>query len=263
MDLTTSSGTAFSLLPPHAGAAAPTLLLFAWSGSRTLEDKPYCRVGRLLHARGWNVASLDLPCHGGDRRPGEPEELDGWAARCAAGENIVAGFQRRVSDVLQHLIGAGVADSARLATAGTSRGGFMAFQAAAGNPRIRAVAGFAPVTDLLALRELAGQEDSLLVRGLALHQAVPALAGRAAWITIGNADERVGTGRAVAFARALTLAAHGRGPADTVVLRVLPVPGHASLPEWHDEAAEWLQAKVGSDPHGRAARQVSSTPNRM
>jgi dienelactone hydrolase len=232
-----------ALLPPRPGPA-PTLLLFATAGADTLAAEPYGRVGRLLHARGWNVASLDLPCHGADARAGEPAELAGWAARAAAGEDFVASFRARVSDAIQRLAAAGIADPARIAAAGTSRGGFMAFHAAAGDPRIRAVAAFAPVTDLLALSEFAGQAGNPLARRLALSNAAEALAGRAAWITIGNADARVGTDRAIAFARALAAACQARALAPDVTLRVLPVPGHTSLAQWHDEAEDWLARTV-------------------
>ena len=83
----TPSGMAYAMLPPHAGKPAPTLLLFAMAGADTLCTEPYCWVGRLLHAQGWTVVSLDLPCHGDDRRAGEPAELAGWAARAANGED--------------------------------------------------------------------------------------------------------------------------------------------------------------------------------
>ena len=125
--LRTPSGTAFAMLPTQTGGPAPTLLLFAMAGTDTLNTEPYCRIGRLLHAQGWNVVSLDLPCHGGDQRAGEPPELPGWAARLKAGEDIVAAFQKRANDVVEHLMATGIADPARLAAAGTSRGGFMAF----------------------------------------------------------------------------------------------------------------------------------------
>jgi len=240
LDEHTVAGTVFAMLPPHAGKPAPTLLLFAMAGADTLCTEPYCRVGRLLHAQGWNVVSLDLPCHGDDRRAGEPTELAGWAARTAVGEDIVAAFQTRVNDVVEHLVATGVANPARIAATGTSRGGFLAFHAAAANPHIRAVAAFAPVTDLIALSEFAGQEQNPLVKRLALVDAAEKLADRAAWITIGNADARVDTDKAIAFARALASASQARSLACDVTLHVLPTPGHYSCSDWHDEAANWL-----------------------
>ncbi|MDD5708816.1 MAG: prolyl oligopeptidase family serine peptidase, partial [Kiritimatiellae bacterium] len=242
----TVAGAAFAMLPAHGGAPAPTLLLLASTGADTLTTEPYCRVGRLLHAQGWNVVSLDLPCHGADCRPGEPKELGGWAARTAAGEDIVTAFQTRINDVVGHLVTTGLADPARIAATGTSRGGFLAFHAAAGNPCIRAVAAFSPVTDLLALSEFAGQEHNPLVRRLALVTVVAALADRAAWITIGNADTRVDTDKAITFARALAAASQARSLACDVTLRMLPTPGHSSFPEWHAEAADWFLQTIVS-----------------
>lgn len=246
--LSTPPGIPFAMLPPHAGAA-PTLLLLAWSGMDTLAQEPYCIVGQLLYARGWNVVSLDLPCHGADQRQGEPAEIPGWAARIAQGEDIVAPFQQRACAVLDHLVAAGIADPARIAAAGTSRGGYMAFQAAATCPRLRAVAAFAPLTDLLALREFTGQEANPLVQRLALVNAAAALADRAAWITIGNDDDRVGTDKAVAFARALVAAGRARHPLSDVSLHVLPAAGHASFPSDHEHAAAWLLETVTTAPH--------------
>ena len=205
-----------------------------------MTTEPYCNTGHILHKKGWNVVSLDIPCHGADQRPGEPKELTGWAARTRQNEDIVAPFQRRVNDVIDHLVHTHNADPQHIAVAGTSRGGFMAFHAAAGNPRIRAVAAIAPVTDLLALREFTGQENNPLVQRLALVHAVPVLADRAAWIIIGNADERVDTAKVAAFALALA----ATGPERDVTLLVLPVPGHVSLPKWHDDAPDWFQERL-------------------
>jgi len=240
----TAMGTAYAMVPSNTGKPAPTLLLFAMAGADTLITEPYCRVGRLLHVLGWNVASLDIPCHGADCRAGEPPELDGWAARTAAAEDIVAPFQRRVNDMVAHLVAKGVADPARIAAAGTSRGGFMAFHAAAGNPCIRAVAAFAPVTDVQALSEFAGQEANPLIKRLALINTVDTLAGRAVWIIIGNADDRVDTGKAMDFACALATAGKRHQPACDVTVRVVPTPGHTSCAQWHDDAAAWLRSLI-------------------
>lgn len=246
--LITRSGSSFVMLPPHGNHPAPTLLLFAMAGADTLATEPYCRVGSLLHAQGWNVVSLDLPCHGSDQRPGEPSELAGWAARTAAGEDFVAAFQARVNDIVEHLIARGIADPAQISAAGTSRGGYLAFQAAADNPRIRAIAAFAPVTDLLALNEFAGQDQNPLVQRLALMNEVERLSDRASWIIIGNADARVSTDKAVTFARAVAVRSQARCLACDVTLQVLSVPGHSSLPEWHAAAADWfLQTVVSTE----------------
>ena len=237
---TTVEGTRFCVLGDRRATPAPLLLLLAMDAEQTLTTLPYARLGQILAERGCMIVSLDLPCHGLDRRTGEPEQLAGWAARLAQGEDIAAPFCARVGQVIEHLIDTGVAASERIASAGTSRGGFMAFQAAAANARIRAVAGFAPVTDLGALTEFAGQTGNPVVARLGLTNAVPRLADRAAWITIGGRDERVGTDRTVAFAETLRRAAAAQGLAPRVILNVVDTPGHASFVEWHERAAEWL-----------------------
>jgi pimeloyl-ACP methyl ester carboxylesterase len=246
LSATSPAGTAYVLLPPHDGPA-PTLFLFAWAGADTLMQEPYCLLGRHLHAQGWNVVSLDLPCHGADCRPEEPKEIVGWAHRTATGEDFVAPFQAQVADVLAHLLATGRADPERIAAAGTSRGGYLAAQAAASCPQIRAVAGFGPVTDLRALTEFQGQDENPLLHRLALAQQVEALADRALWLIIGNHDTRVGTEQAIAFARGVTQAAVQRDLAPLVTLHVLATPGHASFPAWHAEAAAWLGEALAAD----------------
>ena len=101
--LRTAGGTAFSMMPATT-RPAPLLLLLASTGADTLTTLPYGRTGHLLADKGWAVVSLDLPCHGADRRDGEPVELAGWTARIGKGENIVAAFQQRVNDVVRHLV---------------------------------------------------------------------------------------------------------------------------------------------------------------
>jgi len=240
--LKTHAGTTYYMLPAPADGPLPTLLLFAMGGGDTLVTEPYCDVGRLLTGRGWNVVSLDLPCHGDDAPADEVNALTCWATRIGNGEDIAAEFTARVNDVVAHIVDVGIADPQRIAVAGTSRGGFMAFHAAAANPTIRAVAAFAPVTDLIALSEFAGLDDNDLVKRLALKQRANAFVSKLTWITIGNSDERVGTDRVIEFSRSIT-SVRGDGPAQTTLL-VLPAPGHTSLPEWHDWAAGWLHANV-------------------
>lgn len=237
----TPDGFVFYTLPLQPARPAPLLILLTMDGKNTLIQDPYRRVGLLLHGLGWNVASLDLPCHGADRRPGEPPEIQGWAARSKAGEDWLGPFVERVRSVVSHLTQTGIADPAQMAAAGTSRGGFLAFQAAARIPALRAVAAFAPVTELPALREFGPLADSPLVQDMSLIRQAGALAGRPVWIRIGHDDDRVGTDRSVAFAAALEHAAKERGLAPAVTLQVLPFPGHRSFPEWHDDAAVWFQ----------------------
>ena len=183
---------------------------------------------------------MDLPCHGADNRAGEATGLEGWAARIAAGEDIVSAFRANVNDVVEHLVATETSNPECLAVAGTSRGGYMALHATAGNPFIRAAMAFAPVTDLMALSEFAGLQQDSLAQQLSLVNAVEQLADRAVWITIGKADTRVDTEKVVAFVRALEGVANNSGVQGNIALQVVPTEGHVSLAEWHDQAVAWL-----------------------
>lgn len=88
-----------------------------------------------------------------------------------------------------------------------------------------------PVLDLAALREFRGAETNALVRSLALLQHAEKLAGRAAWLIIGDRDERVGTEHAITFARRLTERSLARGLPGRVDLHVIVEPrGHTTPP---------------------------------
>jgi pimeloyl-ACP methyl ester carboxylesterase len=240
----TPNGTAYATLPIHPGGPAPTVLLFAMSAVQSLTIDSFNRTGTLLHALGWNVVSLDMPCHGDDIRPGEPPETLGWVKRIGSGENIITPFKKKVNDVIDHLIRRNVIDPKRLAATGTSRGGFMAFHAAAGNPAIRAVAALAPVTDYRQVSEFADHIDNPLVHEMILDHSVESLADRWLWITVGNNDDRVGSTSVVNFVNLLTAENLRRRVRAGVTLHLLPTPGHASFAAWHDDAADWISGKV-------------------
>ena len=81
-----------------------------------------------------------------------------------------------------------------------------------------------PVTDLAALSEFKGKENSPMTRRLSLIEQVERLAGRNVWIVIGDQDERVGTKHAVDLAAAIESAARTRKVESRVKLHVLPEP---------------------------------------
>ncbi|HLJ11527.1 MAG TPA: alpha/beta fold hydrolase, partial [Planctomycetaceae bacterium] len=151
--LKTPGGVRFGVKGAKPSAPAPTLFVFATDFNTTLQSDDYNKVGRLLAKEGVLCVALDLPCHGQNVREGEPQGLQGWAARLRNDDGFVAAFAKDVSSVLDYLIAEGFSDPKRIAACGTSRGGFMALQIAAAEPRMARVAAFAPVTDLRALSE--------------------------------------------------------------------------------------------------------------
>ncbi len=235
-----ADGTRFALLGDRPVQPAPTLFVFQGDIDTAMREPIYTEVGRILARRGWLAVVIDAPAHGEDHRPGEPKELAAWNWRVEHGEDLVGGFILRARTVLDHLIQTNQTDPARVAAVGTSRGGFLAFHFAAAEPRIRCVGGISPVTELSALREFAATTHRAAVDSLSVASLAPRLAGRPAWISIGNKDDRVSTEAAIAFSRALVAAAAPGVETIPVELRVHATPGHRSTAQDHTQLAAWL-----------------------
>ena len=242
--LKTAGGIRFGMMGARPSAPAPTLFVFGNEISETLQGEDLNKVGRLLLKEGVRCVSLDLPCHGQETRPDEPAGLAGWAARLRNDEDPILLFTKAASAVLDHLIADGYTDRERVAACGTSRGGFAALHFAAAEPRIRCVAAFAPVTDLIALREFDGMDQHARTNELALIRHADKFAGRPIWLCIGNHDERVDTDQAIAFTRAVVKSSAAEKKAAPVELHVMPSLGHSIHPTAHAEAAAWIAERL-------------------
>ena len=241
------SGARYGMIGERQAKPAPLLLMIQGSLETALAEPLYTETARLLAQKGFITVLIDAPAHGPDARPGEKAELAAWSERIGSGEDLLADFLTRVRALLDTLVQRGVADPRRMAVAGTSRGGFLAFHIAAHEPRVRCVAGISPVTELLRLREFdsCAQKDS--AEKLSLVHLAPRLVSKPAWICIGNHDQRVGTDAAIAFARRVTAANlehNGQAPVDLVVHST---PGHRSTKQDHQLLAAWLEQEMAID----------------
>lgn len=242
--MTTPAGVRFAVLGEPPAGPAPTLFVFAHTAEGTLTQEAYSKAGRLLLPQGWLCVSLDLPCHGQDARAGEAAELSGWRQRAESGEAFIDDFTTRCRAVLDYLVEQKRTDPQRVAACGTSRGGFMALQFTAVEPRVRCVAAFAPATELAALREFAGLEGDPRVTKLDVANLADKLSDRATWVAIGNFDERVGTDRAISLTRRIVAAAVENRRAPRVELHVVASKGHGLHPAAHPEASAWIAAQI-------------------
>ena len=241
--LATPDGTRFAIVGTKGPAPAPALLIFAGSIEQTLDPTFYPLANRLKDERGFLLITLDLPCHGADRRDGEPASIAGWRTRIDKQEHVIPTFVAKVSSVLDFLVSERYADPARIFAAGTSRGGFLAFHVAAADARVKAVVAFAPVTDLLVLAEFAGVSNPAAVQALGAASLAPRLAGRPIWMCIGNYDTRVGTDSAVLFMRKVVESSVAAGKHPDIELLIQPSEGHSIAADSHDKAAAWLASR--------------------
>ncbi|MCH2398356.1 MAG: prolyl oligopeptidase family serine peptidase [Pirellulales bacterium] len=233
--LMTPGGIQFGLRQGANKAPAPVAFLFGSLLDEVLTME-HCRI--LLKA-GYVCVALDAPGHGLDRDTSEPTELRSWRHRLVAGRDFVSAFNSRLSSILDYLIAERIADPTLVIAVGGSRGGFLAFHFAGSDPRVRGVAGLAPVTDLRALDEFHGMDDHKLTASLSPIRHAARLAGRSVLVTIGDRDHRVGTDHAIAFARQISKAAQGA----RVDLHVLAEPRGHRHPEATDELLRTWAAK--------------------
>ena len=105
-----------------------------------------------------------------------------------------------------------------------------------------------PVTDWRILAEFRALAPRPETGALALHNFVPALAGRPVYVAIGNNDERVGTLQCVDFGRALMAADPAAGEAaGRVELHVAAEGGHMLSDDWGDAGGRYLLARLAED----------------
>lgn len=244
--LETASGVEYGVWGYASETPAPALINLGNTIEGILGSAYFRQSGNALAELGYLSVSIDIPGHGKRHRKGEPDDLSVWRYRLEQGENFVEENNRRLSEVVDHLIETGLADPDRIAICGTSRGGFLALHFAAHDRRVKAVAAYAPVTDLMALREFKGAENVPLVAKLSVVRLAERLASQAVWIIIGDRDERVGTDESIAVARSITAEALKRGEPGEVELHVLPEPkGHTTPRGAADMAADWIDRQIG------------------
>ena len=237
----TESGVKYGVWGYPVEGPAPVLINLGSTIEEILSSAYFRQAGNELAERGYLSVSIDIPGHGDQHLAGEPDGLKAWRVRADRAENFVTENNRRLTDVVDHLIRTGVADPKRIAVCGTSRGGFLALHFAAHDPRVKVVAAFAPVTDLLVLHEFDGADGVSLVNELATEKLADGLRGKSVWIIIGDRDERVGTDEAIGTARAITRAALRHGESSQVEFHVLPEPkGHTTPQGAAAMAAAWI-----------------------
>lgn len=245
--LKTKSGVRYGIWPKKPEAPAPTLFIFAGSIEDTLNAPYFRQCGNQLAKEGFLCVSVDLPCHGPEVRSGEPAGVAGWRARIEKGEDFVAEATMRFRAALDDLIESKLTDPDRIAACGTSRGAFMAVHFAASDPRVKAAAAFAPLTDMMVIDEFKTLQKRELADRLSLKSQAEKLAGRAVWLIIGDRDERVSTDESIAFCRAVTAASLKQKRPALVDLHVISEPQGHTTPKGADEqAALWIARQLAA-----------------
>lgn len=230
----------------HTGPALdhgplPSLFYFALSGPDSLGLDPFNQIVQFLRGQMIRIFSLTLPAHENNLPP--TQAIQTWAEDYARGADPLGEFLDQCFVAIDFAIKEKFINPEKMAVAGLSRGGFLAFHLAARDERFRYIAAFAPVTKLSRVKEfIALNQDP----NLDVDRLSEALFDRHIRIYIGNRDTRVDTRSCFDFTMALVEAAHQK-KIRTPQIECFLTPsigqhGHGTSPEVFRQGADWLSS---------------------
>jgi alpha/beta superfamily hydrolase len=239
--------------PPLKVGPLPSVIYFSLSGEESLGLDPYNQPAVFLSENGLRVFSVTLPGHEGAFP--HPHAIKSWGNALSEGKNIIGEFSLVCSAVLDYLIEKNYVDSSFIASAGLSRGAYVATYLAANDKRIGTILGFAPLTrfetikDLKDFKEFKDFATPDLLSECALESLVAGLVDKTLRFYIGNHDTMVGTEHCFSFIRKLTESAYEEKrkfpPVELIVYPSVGHKGHGTPPEIFRAGCEWLLQKSG------------------
>jgi dienelactone hydrolase len=219
---------------------AATVLFLGGQVEYNITDPQYAGAVKALCQKVLCL-TIDGPGEGADVTDPKVQSLNLWAQRLATNKDFMGDFTRRAGVVLDRLVKGGAIDPARIGVFGTSRGAFAGFHLASADPRIKAVAAFVPVTDLSVLTEFDKIRPAARKYTAASRAKFAAkLYQRPIWMTIGTADDRVGTQQAIDFSQTMLKSAAAKGVPSVFELHVRPSDGHTAPDGAYAEASAWM-----------------------
>ena len=234
--------------PPLDKAHQPTVFYFALSGKDSVALDPYNQPALYLAKHGIRVFSLDLPAHGPNMNA--LDAVGVWAQEFAEGKDPISPFLDQIIFAIDALIAKGLIVREKIGVMGLSRGGLIASLIAAKYENIRAVVGFAPMTELSFASEFADLQDNENVRAINLQSHVAALCVKPIRYYIGNRDERVGTDKCFELVQNLANYAFEQNisnpPVEMIITPSVGQMGHGTSKEVFEAGADWIGRKLGT-----------------
>lgn len=228
----------------HTGPALdlgplPSLFYFAISGSDTLTLDPFNQPIQFLHGSMIRIFSMTLPGH--ENQLPATGAMSIWADELSQGINRITPFLDSIQLAVDFAIRERFTDPYKMATAGLSRGGFIAAHLAARDPRFRYLLGFAPLTRLGSIKEFALLQHHPLVGSFDLIHLAELLSDRYVRLYIGNHDTRVGTKECFDFAMELVRKKKTRiAQVEMIMSPSIGQAGHGTPPSIFSQGAAWL-----------------------
>lgn len=225
----------------------PSIFYFALSAKESLLTDPFNQMVEKLKSYPVRIFSVDLPFHGENMLA--TEALKHWAEQVSLGTDPLTPFFEMTAKSLEELYENGLTTPETSATAGLSRGAFVAVEMAARLPWLKTVLGFAPLTQLKMAKEFHGLTTSSITQQHSLLNKIDLLLHKNIRFYISNRDMRVGTKECFEFICQLADRAHEhrvRTPHFELLIRPpLGHQGHGTPKETFEEGALWLLNTLG------------------
>lgn len=230
---------------PLDSGSLPAFFYFALSGEESLELHPYSQPATLLGESSLRVFSFTIPGHG----PGfnKFHAIQYWVDQMEAGEYLLETFFEKTVSAIEWLIEQQIVNPEKMAVGGLSRGAFVATHIAAKQPLIHTVLGFAPLTQLMELKEFSEKPQlERRAKELDLSHLVDQLTHiRNFRFYIGNNDTRVGTDPCYHFIRHLAKKGHEKRArhqhVELFITHSVGHHGHGTAPHIFKEGTTWIK----------------------
>jgi len=232
---------------PEAGLL-PAFFYFALSGEESLELHPYNQPALIAAHSSLRVFSFTIPGH----EPGlnKFQAMHYWAEQMEQGGYELEIFFDKVVKAIEWLISQQLINPDRMAAGGLSRGGFIATHIAARVKEIQTLLGFAPLTELMLLKEFA--ENPTLHRRASELDLVTLIEKlthvRHLRFYIGNLDTRVDTDACYRFIRRLAEKGHEKHlrhqKIELMITQSIGHKGHGTAPHLFEEGANWIKNQL-------------------
>jgi predicted esterase len=214
---------------------------FAISGQESLELHPYNQPAKILAGGSLRVFSFTIPGH--EAGMNKFHAMQYWAERMAMGDYLLEDFFDKVVSAIQWLAQQKIVDLQRIAMGGLSRGGFVATHIAARIETTHTLLGFAPLTELMQLKEFS---ENVNLHRRANELSLIHLADKLTHVRnfrfyIGNLDARVNTDACYRFIRKLAEKNHEKHArhqkVELMITQSIGHKGHGTDPHIFEEGA--------------------------
>lgn len=205
----------------------PSFFYFSLSGPDSLCLDPFNQPVQFLQGKMIRVFSMTLPGH---EPPLEAKDaLQVLVDDFAKGRDPIGAFLDSFETALAFAIKEQFVDPKKMTVGGLSRGGGIAFHAAARDERLKQVLAFSPVTKLSSLKEF----KSLNITSY----DAPKLVDKRIRIYISNNDTRVGTRNCFDFVEKLV---ESSPKTELFIYPAIGHQGHGTPPEIFQAGANWI-----------------------